>query len=579
MKTKSIALFLSLAVSASVQAEPAAVREIARKLGPCRVVRDGDRTVVELEKRTYHVARGASTKRDFWISNHTEDFTHPIGLDLRSATNLTVRGNGATVVFHDACVGVAIEDAANVKLADLKLAWSRPIVTEGEIVRFGAGETTVRIDRTHFPCRVEKGGLVAVGDGWEYRSGLAMTFSGKTHEIVETTDDFVVKGAARENADGTVTFAQDFSAGGKVKPGDILILRPWSRPYPAVFVYHATDTVLEDVAIHMAWGMGLIAQMSENVTWRGTRTALDRTNGCFPPEGSKQVVTLHADASHFSNVKGRVTVENGLFETMMDDAVNVHSTCLGIVKVAGPKAIRCRYMHPQATGFGVFNAGDRLRFIRGKTLENDAETKVVSVETHGPREVTLMLADPLPAGIAPGDAVENADYQPSVVCRGNVIRNNRARGVLFTTPKPIVCESNVFDHVSGAAILFAGDAQGWYESGACADVTVRGNVITDCLTSPSFQFCGGLIASWPTIREPTAQKRHYHRNLRIEGNVFNTFKVPLLYARSTDDVVFRGNTVNYNTHYAGWGKGAFDVKDCARCDLSLTGSCRGDEGK
>jgi len=45
MKRLLFVVFFSL-FAASVQAEPAAVREIARKLGPCRVVRDGDRTVV-----------------------------------------------------------------------------------------------------------------------------------------------------------------------------------------------------------------------------------------------------------------------------------------------------------------------------------------------------------------------------------------------------------------------------------------------------------------------------------------------------------------------------------------------------
>lgn len=188
--------------------------------------------------------------------------------------------------------------------------------------------------------------------------------------------------------------------------------------------------------------------------------------------------------------------------------------------------------------------------------------KVAAVERHNERVVTLVFAQDVPADCVVGDAVENADFQPSVVFRGNVVRNNRARGALFTTPKPVVVEGNLFDHVSGSAILFAGDAQGWYESGACEDVIVKGNVFRDCLTS-RFQFCDGVISSWPMIRDPAAQKRHYHRNFRIEGNVFETFDVPILYARSTDGIVFAAdNEIRLNDHYRGWNAPRFDVKGC-----------------
>ena len=40
--------------------------------------------------------------------------------------------------------------------------------------------------------------------------------------------------------------------------------------------------------------------------------------------------------------------------------------------------------------------------------------------------------------------MENADWFPSVIFRGNTIRNNRARGSLFTTPHAIVVENNLF---------------------------------------------------------------------------------------------------------------------------------------
>ena len=56
------------------------------------------------------------------------------------------------------------------------------------------------------------------------------------------------------------------------------------------------------------------------------------------------------------------TATNCLFEGMMDDAMNVHSTCLMITNVLSQNSIRCRYMHHQAVGFEVFRPGE-MRII------------------------------------------------------------------------------------------------------------------------------------------------------------------------------------------------------------------------
>ncbi|MBP5319504.1 MAG: hypothetical protein J6334_00840 [Kiritimatiellae bacterium] len=523
--------------------------------------------VIELEKGDYPFGAGMGREMAFFISNHDQSPSHPVNLPLTGVRHLTIRGNGARLIFHGASIGVAVIGSERVTLQNLTLDWSRPFLTEMVITGFEAGKTLGRIDKTRFPYHVEQGKIVAEGEGWRSPVCGCMLFRGGTHEIVERSCDVPYFGEAEERPDGSLLCRYDFSkTGAGAKVGDIVCMRPERRPYPAIFVDHAKETLLEDVAIHTAWGMGVIVQMSDTFTWRGTGQGLGRTAGTFAPEGSGRITTLHADASHFSNVKGKVTVENALFETMMDDAINVHSTCLGIVAVEDPYRIRCRYMHDQAYGFGVFNLHDTVRFIRGKTLENGPELRVSGIVTHSDREVTLTLSAPLPEGYGPGDAVENADYQPEVVFRGNVVRNNRARGALFTTPKPVLVENNLFDHVSGSAILFAGDAQGWYESGACEQVTVRGNRFRNCLTSV-FQFCNGILSSYPMIRRPDDQQRHYHRRFTITGNVFETFDVPLLYACSTDEIRFEDNTIQWNSAYQGWGKPPVILERCGRATL------------
>ena len=527
---------------------------------------------------TYHFfTNDASKVTGFRISNHDHEETRNVFLDLRGVKNVTLHGGGATFVFHGEGIGALVMDAENVRLENVKFDWSRPFISEAEIVAFEGGGTVLRIDEARFPHHFTRGKgdsvqLVLDGDGWSHPAKFGMLFEKATHHVVERSLDVPTPAWGKRRADGLFCMGRDYSrVGAGAKVGDIVAMRPIGRPYPAVALDHAKGVVFEDVVIHTAHGMGVLAQMSENFTWRGTGKAEDCTSGVFPPKGAGRVTTLHADATHFSNVKGTVLIENCLFETMMDDAINVHSTSLGIRRVEG-RTLHCRFMHHSSLGLWLFAAGDKIRFIAGMMLENGPLATVIQVKAISEKDVEITLAGDVPSGFGEGDAIENADWQCAVTFRRNIVRNNRARGVLFTTPHPVAVEDNLFDHISGSAILFAGDAQYWYESGACEGVLVHGNTFRNCLTS-KFQFCGGVISLWPTIRDPKRQRCRYHRNVRIEGNVFEAFDVPLLYARSTDGLVFTNNAVLRNDIHQGWGRGAFDVTDCDRVRLDLE-TCR-----
>ena len=160
----------------------------------------------------------------------------------------------------------------------------------------------------------------------------------------------------------------------------------------------------------------------------------------------------------------------------------------------------------------------------------------------------------MPEGIGEGDAVENADWYPSVEFVNNTVRPNRARGALFTTPKPVLVKGNKFVRSHGSAILLAGDAQGWYESGACSDVKIIDNLFDHNLTA-SYQFTDAVIAICPEVRDLGKQKQRYHRNILIKGNTFRTHHVPLLSTRSAENVTFDKNKVQWDDLFQPRGNG------------------------
>lgn len=505
-----------------------------------QVAQNKKAAIINIPKGTYHFYPESAPEQTLYISNHDQQASHRIGIPLQNAQNLTIKGNGSTFVFHGLMLPFLIMDSSNITLSDIRIAVDSPLAREGRVLSTTADSITLQ-----FPTKpdwsVENGKLYFHGKGWKTRPNHALGFSPNGAMLAHgLAGDIPWLYPAEQVSKNAVRF----STGDKLKKyhlneGDTLVLRSYWRPHPAMVLYRAQDTILNNVIFHDSLGMALIAQRSENIHING--------GGCVRAPG--RMHTAGADATHFSNCKGLILVENALYEGMMDDAINVHATCPAITEIISPTQIVATFMHGQAYGFEIAAPGENLTFIHGKTLENTAITcKVQSVEAIDPKRIKITLETPLPAGIGLGDAVENADWHPQVIFRNNTVRHNRARGALFTTPKPVLVEGNHFDHSSGSAILLAGDAQGWYESGRCQDVCIRNNIFEHNLTA-LYQFTNAIISICPEVKEPDNQRVQYHDNVRIENNTFITHRVPLLYAISASRVNFRNNNIIYNNQY------------------------------
>ena len=216
------------------------------------------------------------------------------------------------------------------------------------------------------------------------------------------------------------------------------------------------------------------------------------------------------------------------------------------------RTLECAYMHGQSYGMEWGAPGEAVTFIRSRTMEHapGADNILQTVTAldkptvrDGAKRLRLTFRDPLPPEIDPAQeawGIENLTRTPSVDFIGNRIADNRARGALFSTPKPVRCLNNLFDHTSGSAILICGDCNGWYETGAAKDVLIQGNLFVNALTSP-FQFTEAVISICPEIPDLAAQKRRLHGDIRITGNTFVAFDAPLVFAKSVDGLTVTGN--------------------------------------
>lgn len=529
---------------------------LRRAISAARQQPEGCKIVIP--KGEYHFYPEGGLKMNYHVSNHDQPEFHHVCMPLSDLKNVTIEGNGSRFIFHGLTQPVLIMDSRQVSIKNLALDYERQHYTEGTVTAIDDDTTTIRIDEKTSPYKIENNRFVFIGEGWEKSLLSCIAFEKETGHIVEGTSDISWNGHVEDLGNGLCKMKWNLKSKG-IKPGDTLVLRNWDRPHPACVIYRSDKTNFINFAIHDSQGMGILAQRSSDIFMSG--------GGVFIRKGSGRVYTSGADATHFSNTRGSIVVKNALFEGMMDDAINVHSTCLGIEEIVSPSTIRCRYKHSQAVGFETFLPGEKLRFIAGPTLEPGKTVHVKSVRKLNTDEILITLSSPLPAEVKTGDAVENASWYPSVTFTGNTIRNNRARGSLFTTPKKVIVSNNLFDHSSGSAILLAGDAQGWYESGACEEVIITKNKFINNLTS-RFQFTNAIISISPEVRQLDKQKEYYHRNVLITENEFDTFDVPLLFAISTDKLQFTNNIIRYNNDYKGWNAKPFEFIRCANITIS-----------
>lgn len=572
MKIKSVlslgAAFLFVALSVSAQkvynvsdyglrpnskknASPVVQKVIARIQAECK---DGEAVILRFEEGRYNFHEKGCAEREYYISNHDQTNPKKVGLALEDMKNLTVDGQRAELIFHGRMLPVSLLRSENCTLKNLHIDFENPHISQVKVIENDPQKGIVFEPAQWVKYRITKDGFFETyGDGWTMRHNLGIAFEGDTKHLVYNTSDVYcpIKGV-KEIAPRHI-LAPEWKDQ-RLVPGTVMALRGWFRPTPGIFLSHDVNTTIENVQVHYAEGMGLLAQLCENIT-------LDKFGVCLRGENDPRYFTTQADATHFSGCKGKIVSRNGLYEGMMDDAINVHGTYLKVVKRVDDRTLVGRYMHDQAWGFEWGCTGDEVQFVRSNTMELIGETnRIASIRPYdkeqiaGAREFLITFTKPVDAAIneKSGFGIENLTWTPEVLFAGNVIRNNRARGTLFSTPKATVVEDNLFDHTSGAAVLLCGDCNGWYETGACRNVIIRKNRFVNALAN-LFQFTNAVISIYPEIPNLKDQQKYFHGGkdggIVIEDNVFETFDAPILYAKSVDGLVYRRNVIKVNHDY------------------------------
>lgn len=405
---------------------------------------------------TYHFRPEFAAGKYHCITNHDNGYRH-FAFPLTGRRNIEIDGGGSEFIFHGRIIPFLIEDSHGVTLRNFTVDWEVPFTLEAKVTTADAETQRVEIEiPDEFGHAVENGKLIMRAEGWEERiPGENIVFDPRTMATAYRSDDYYIP--KPDNFDIRVTP----TAPGRYElhtrfvralppVGTILTFKgvfTQNRHSPAIHATASSGVLVEDVTIHHCGGMGLIAEKADNVTVRRLQVVLRK--------GSPRMITTTADATHFCNCRGTVLIEECVFENMLDDATNVHGSYVRVTGITAPDQVIARINHPQQAGYEFAGKGDEIDVVDAETLLAKHTLRVKKSERINAHYIRLTFTAPVEGRLTVGDGLENMSWYPELIFRNNVVRNNRARSILVSTPRKVVVEGNTFSSMM-SAILFEG---------------------------------------------------------------------------------------------------------------------------
>lgn len=502
-------------------------------------LRSGD--TLKLGGGKYHFYKKFAYEKEYYISNNTYS-KKSIIFPLIDMEGITVDGEGAELLFHGEVVPFVIDNSKNITLKNFKIDYPNPFFFQGQITAAAEDFIELTFDTSQFNATVDDKCITFFNeeDGWSVSKEKFLTceFDKSTSApsayiqpyflyLPAESDGSFLEGMYRYVkgkmlSENSIRFDGHFKHTHNV--GNMLICTCGpDRKCPGILGNRSEDILIKDVTMYATASMGIICQLSKNIT-------LD-TVKAIPRENSGRFLSVNADATHFVNCSGFVRYEGCTFTNMLDDAGNVHGNYLKFIKYIDKHTALLQFGHFEQVGVNIFDKGDKIRFVDNKKMTEIAVSTVKSASLINEWYVRLETEEELPELIE-GNTVENFTKMPELYINNCVSGYNRPRGFLPSTWKKTVITNNTFFNMS-CALHFTGDSNDWFESGHVEDVLIKNNSFKN-----SAYASGAAIVINPHVLEGN---NTYHRNIVIEDNVFEMHEERFLRASFTKGLVFRNN--------------------------------------
>lgn len=551
---KLVLLFVLIILSAVSNAQPKTVfvKEctngedatpfVVDAINKCRATKA---TKLVFAKGTYYFQPDFATEKYVFTSNNDEGLKRFV-FNLSGITDLEIDAQGADFIFDGFVCPFLLDKSKRISLRNFSINYKRTFHTEGKIVAAYQDSLDIAFT-TDFPYSVVNNKLTFTGDkviGKDnagepkkviYPFWHLLEFDSAKREPAQFARDYlnVQNMIVKELKPGVVRI---FWPGIVGNAGNTIIFNASDRLVPAITILSSENIDIRNITLFHAGGMGVVAQQSKNIL-------LDKVSVEAPPG---RMVSLVADATHFVNCGGKITMQNCLFESQVDDATNVHGIYVKIIKIISPTEVLVKLMHYQQFGFDFLKPLSKVEIVEAESLNTYGENSVKKSERFNKEYTKVTFNKPLLDKVKLGDVIASTDQYPEVLISNCKIQKNRARGFLLGSRGKIVIENNYF-HTHCAAIVLEGDGRFWFEQAGVRNLIIRNNIFDNC--NYSFMLGIGIIMVGSGIEESKKDVSRYNRNILIEKNTFRIFSPNIIRMYSVDNVTFKDNKIEKTTDY------------------------------
>lgn len=503
-------------------------------------------------------------KRDFayerycFVSNNDEGLKR-IAFDLSEMKDFEIQGNDTHLDFVGYIVPFLLNYSENVTVSGIYIDYTTTFHSEGEIKAVNDEYVDIQFDEKEFPYEINNGLLYFSNKptGSEHYNNM-LEFDKKRREPGYYANDNWINGnlKAEKLDNGDVRIYQNNLKG---NVGNIFVFDCDHRKVPGFIISDSKGILIKEVNVYHAGGMAFIAQRSADIELNHVAVT--------PAPGKNRIVSVTADATHFSNCAGYIKMIDCLFENQEDDATNIHGIYCIIKKIINPSKLLVKLVHLQQYGFFYFKPNMNIEIVDNKSLIHFEDATIQSVNILNKEYIEITLKEPISADVEEGFVIAQIDDYPEVLIKGCIICSNRARGLLIGSRNKVVIDSNYF-HVPGSAIYFEGDGSYWYEQSGVRDVEITHNVFDNC-NYGSQGWGKACICVGSGIWEDKENSR-YHKNIKVYDNIFKCFDPRIINIYCVDGFDFYDNIIikTNDYQYGGSETNSFLFNNCSniRCD-------------
>ncbi len=484
--------------------------------------------------------------------------TNRLVFDFKDVNDLTIDGQGATLIFAGKANAFAFLRCNNLTVRNLKIDWDRVPFSQGKVFATGDHSIDVQVDAA-YPI-----------NGTEKVQGM-MDYDPETHLPLANLDVF-------GSAIASVKLLGPQQLRITLKPRSVAEKEAHQNKYLAAMlnklvvlrheVYgsygfdfgRCNNVTLENISVYACPGMAIHASLSSNIS-------SDHVEVRIKP-GSGRLMSTTADCQYYTFCSGTISVKNGFYENMGDDGFNATAKYRAITKVVDAKTIETALPTKGWQGPAP-EKGEKLVFQNKGDLSRKATATVVSGKWDEAKKAFVVQFDAPVTGLAEGDLWYSETYLPKVSITDSTFQGMRSRAILLSTeakvskctirgsgypgvllkgglrhgaegpsPENIEISDCTFEGCGGAAIYGYSDGMD-RAAGALSNIVIERNTIRDipALAAQRFE---GEHPTW--MHWASAISLISTKGARITGNTIENYKTAI-YLRRCADVVVDGNSL------------------------------------